>query len=187
MLVVDAMHCILEGVVHYHCRHVLRLDASAPKHNADGLKYAFDFPWIGYEPEAVPELHRLEEKHVPAVSKVQETLCLALEGEDSMTLNQVWTRLDNQATKGALQFVVHTLELSLQLNTVCGTISSLFVERTKQRSKRKKGLDEIFFPSEMAAKTKNHFIALLLNWVKLFSDCDHNRSTHLIRRDYSNH
>ncbi|KAE9387234.1 hypothetical protein BT96DRAFT_792614, partial [Gymnopus androsaceus JB14] len=164
MLVVDAMHCILEGVVHYHCRHVLRLDASAPKHNADGLMYAFDWPWIGYEPEAVPELPRLKEKHVPDVSKVQETLCLALEGEDSMTLNQVWTRLDNQATKSALQFVVHTLELSLQLNTVCGTISSLFVQRTKQRSKRKQGLDQISFPSEKAAKTKNHFIALLLNW-----------------------
>lgn len=142
MLVVDAMHCILEGVVHYYCGHVLRLDASAsaPKHNTDGLKYAFHFPWTGYEPEAVPELPRLEEKHVPNVSKVQETLCLALEGEDSITLNQVWTRLANQATKGALQFVVHTLELSLQMNPVCGTISSLFVERTKQRSKRKKEL-----------------------------------------------
>ena len=187
MLVVDAMHCILEGVVHYHCRHVLRLDASAPKHNADGLMYAFDWPWIGYEPEAVPELPRLKEKHVPDVSKVQETLCLALEGEDSMTLNQVWTRLDNQATKGALQFVVHTLELSLQLNTVCGTISSLFVQRTKQRSKRKQGLDQVSFPSEKAAKTKNHFIALLLNWVIDFSNFYHNRPTHSICRDYNNH
>ncbi|KAE9388290.1 hypothetical protein BT96DRAFT_960232 [Gymnopus androsaceus JB14] len=145
MLVVDAMHCILKGVVHYHCQHVLRLNASAPKHCADGLMYAFDWPWIGYEPEAVPELPRLKEKHVPDVSKVQETLCLALEGEDSMTLNQVWTRLDNQATKGTLQFVVHTLELSLQLNTV----------GVKSRSKAKKVTSTVM---------KNHFIALLLNW-----------------------
>ncbi|KAF7328154.1 hypothetical protein MVEN_02572900 [Mycena venus] len=31
MLVIDPMHCILEGLVHYHCRHVLQIDAKAAK------------------------------------------------------------------------------------------------------------------------------------------------------------
>ncbi|KAF9056966.1 hypothetical protein BDP27DRAFT_1433142 [Rhodocollybia butyracea] len=38
MLVIDAMHCILEGLVHYHCRHVLRLDASSPILSAHPLQ-----------------------------------------------------------------------------------------------------------------------------------------------------
>ncbi|THU82168.1 hypothetical protein K435DRAFT_592436, partial [Dendrothele bispora CBS 962.96] len=74
MLVIDAMHCILEGIVHYHCRYVLRLFAAAPQLSADGFKHAYDHPWIPYDAEMAPSGCKLEEKHVPLVAKIQEAL-----------------------------------------------------------------------------------------------------------------
>ena len=60
MLVIDAMHCILEGIVHYHCCHVLRLDASERQANTDGVKYAFDWPWIPYNYDSTPDNLKLD-------------------------------------------------------------------------------------------------------------------------------
>ena len=31
MLVIDPMHCLLEGIVHYHCRNILKIDMKAAK------------------------------------------------------------------------------------------------------------------------------------------------------------
>ena len=109
MLVIDAMHCILEGVVHYHCRHVLRLDASATRISADGFKFAFDWPWTPYDPETVSTDLKIPEQQVVSVVKVQKALSLAISGDKVLTLEQLWTRLDNQGTLGSLRFVARTL------------------------------------------------------------------------------
>ncbi|KIK53087.1 hypothetical protein GYMLUDRAFT_77589 [Collybiopsis luxurians FD-317 M1] len=146
MLVIDTMHCILEGLVHYHCRHVLRLDASALKLNAEGLKYAFKWPWIPYNHETVPTELRLEDKHIPTIAKIQQTLCLSLAGSNAITLDKMWTR--------ALKFIAHSLELSMSLSNVDQFISSLYVDR--------KNPENSTLPD--TATQKNHLIALLLNW-----------------------
>ncbi|KAJ7050117.1 hypothetical protein C8F01DRAFT_1348131 [Mycena amicta] len=48
MLAIDVMHCILEGLIHYHCRFVLGFvatDASKPPELPKAYDYAFSEPW----------------------------------------------------------------------------------------------------------------------------------------------
>ncbi|KAJ3825927.1 hypothetical protein F5878DRAFT_507275, partial [Lentinula raphanica] len=169
MLVIDAMHCILEGLVHYHCRHVLRLDASASKDTAEDLKVAFEWPWVPYSHEdALPDAShgadvQLQRKHISAVRKIQETLCLSLAGRKALTLDQMWTRLQNQSNKGALEFVIQTLGLSKKLDDIDEQLSSLFVARAKKTSKRK-DKEQLKFPEGQQASTSHQLIVVLLNW-----------------------
>ncbi|KAJ3818491.1 hypothetical protein F5880DRAFT_1491291 [Lentinula raphanica] len=163
MLVIDAMHCILEGLVHYHCRHILRLDASTSKDNADGLKVAFEWPWVPYSHEAVSLDSQLQEKHIPAVGKIQETLCLSLSGKKGLTLDQMWTRLHNQSRKGALEFIIQSLDLPRELVDIDEQLSSLYIARAKKTSKRK-DKDQLTFPVGQRATTSHQLIVVLLNW-----------------------
>ncbi|KAE9383743.1 hypothetical protein BT96DRAFT_784224, partial [Gymnopus androsaceus JB14] len=160
MLVIDAMHCILEGVVHYHCRHVLRLDASATQISADGFKYAFDWPWTLYDNETVPEGLKIPEKQVLSVIKVQKALSLAISGDKALTLEQLWSRLENQGTLASLKFVAHTLELPTTLHNLSAKVSMMHVHRACRTSKKP---ESIRAPTGVAL-TKSHFIALLLDW-----------------------
>ncbi|KAE9390812.1 hypothetical protein BT96DRAFT_1001950 [Gymnopus androsaceus JB14] len=159
MLVIDAMHCILEGVVHYHCRHVLRLDASATRISADGFKFAFDWPWTLYDPETVSKDLKILEQQVVSVVKVQKALSLAISGDKALTLEQLWTRLDNQGTLGSLQFVAHTLGLPMTLDNLGSKVSMIHV-RARCASK-KPGL--VRAPTGLL-DTKSHYIALLVDW-----------------------
>jgi len=165
MLVIDAMHCILEGVVHYHCRHVLRLDASATQISADGFKYAFDWPWTLYDNETVPEGLKIPEKQVLSVIKVQKALSLAISGDKALTLEQLWSRLENQGTLASLKFVAHTLELPTTLHNLSAKVSMMHVQRACRTSKKP---ESIRAPTGVAL-TKSHFIALLLDWVSKIS------------------
>ncbi|KAE9394185.1 hypothetical protein BT96DRAFT_998733 [Gymnopus androsaceus JB14] len=146
MLVIDVMHCILK----------------APKLSADGLKYTYEWDWTPYGPKTAPANLQLKEKNIPSVTKIQSALCLALEGKKSLTLNKMWTRLDNQGTKDALQFVVHSLGLSTQLDSIPESISTLYIERAQKKSKRNP--DQVKFPHHQLATKKNQLIALLLTW-----------------------
>ncbi|KAJ7216926.1 hypothetical protein C8J57DRAFT_1537840 [Mycena rebaudengoi] len=58
MTVVDSMHCILEGLVHYHCRKVLRLDAKLAKRK-DEAHVAFTHNWTDYDPANCPTDYHL--------------------------------------------------------------------------------------------------------------------------------
>ena len=162
MLVIDAMHCVLEGIVHYHCRHVLRLDGAVRQTNAEGKQYAFDWPWTPYDDESTPESLKLDRKHIYTVAKIQDALCFAIEGNGSLSLDQLWTRIDNGSVLGSLKFVAHTLELSLTLDNIDPTILSLYVERARRKSKK----EVTRFPK--TASQKDHFIVLLLDWVSTF-------------------
>ncbi|KAE9385592.1 hypothetical protein BT96DRAFT_791764, partial [Gymnopus androsaceus JB14] len=161
-LVINSMHCILEGLVQYQCRQVLRLDASKRQVNSDGIKYAFDWQWSPYEAELAPVHIEMNSKHIPQVAKVQDTLCWAIEGDRSSSLDQMWTCLEGQVLS-ALQFVAWSLELPLSLENIDLGITSLYVERGKRNSK-KKNCDTIRFPAGKVAPQKKHFIALLLDW-----------------------
>ncbi|KAJ4495678.1 hypothetical protein C8J55DRAFT_409255, partial [Lentinula edodes] len=164
MLVIDSMHCILEGLIQYHCRHVLRLDASCAKISSDGFKYAFDWPWIPYDDDLVPSgCNKLSEKHISRVANIHQTLCLALEGEKALTLEEMWTRLENSAPRDALHFVAHTLSLPTHLNDINEQISSIYNKRSRKRSADKNS-SQLIFPFTKLATQKNHFVALLLNW-----------------------
>ncbi|KAJ3783583.1 hypothetical protein GGU10DRAFT_243510, partial [Lentinula aff. detonsa] len=161
MLVIDSMHCILEGLVRFQCREVLRLDASKRQVSPKGFKYAFDWQWALYDPDIAIHVE-ISPKHIPQVAKIQDALCWAIEGEQSLSLDELWTRLDGNVS-GALQFVAWSLELSPLLNNIHPDISSLYVERAKRKSKRR-SLVDVQFPTGKPPSQKNHFIALLLNW-----------------------
>lgn len=179
MLVIDSMHCLLEGLIQYHCRHVLRLDASSTKISSDGLKYAFDWPWIPYDHDLVPNgCPRLSPKHIPRIANIHQTLCLALEGAQALTLDAMWTRLENGAPRDALRFVAHTLSLPTALNDIHEQISSTYVKRARKHFTADKDAHQKIFPFSKPATQKNHFIALLLNWV---SDTVQSRSNPVLK------
>ncbi|EEB94266.1 hypothetical protein MPER_06943, partial [Moniliophthora perniciosa FA553] len=163
MLVIDSMHCILEGLVHYHCRHVLRLDSAAPRLSLDGFRYAFDWPWIPYDPCTLSDNQPIvEDKHIQNVGKLQEYLCLALEGDKSLTIDQLWTRIDRNINTSAVRYVAHTLNLPNRL-AVRNGIAELYARRAQAKSKAKKPRTNVF-PTGELPMTKNQFIAQLLNW-----------------------
>ncbi|KAJ3720852.1 hypothetical protein C8R42DRAFT_581801 [Lentinula raphanica] len=161
MLVIDAMHCLLEGLVHYHCRHVLRLDASASKHTADDLKVAYEWPWVPDTYQAGSP--QLQERHSSAVRKIQETLCLSLAGKKCLTLDQMWTRLHNQSKKSALESIIKGLGLSRKLENIDERLSSLYIARAVKTTKRR-NKDQLEFPKGQEAATSHQLIVVLLNW-----------------------
>nr|GAT48239.1 predicted protein [Mycena chlorophos] len=81
MGVVDTMHCILEGLVHYHCRRVLRIDAEFAK-KKDSADIAFDFDWPEYNPAEYPFVIGESENDFKHVKRIQDKLVLALADED---------------------------------------------------------------------------------------------------------
>ncbi|KAF5332314.1 hypothetical protein D9758_016105 [Tetrapyrgos nigripes] len=167
MLVIDTMHCLLEGIVHYHCRHVLRLDASAMKTKTDSedRRFAYDWPWVDYSDEVAPPGCMLKEKDVSRVAKLQTALCIALEGDKVLTLDELWTRLFNSGNLDALHFVVHSLQLSLTLKDIQDNVANLYLKRVSEKSKAKQV--ETHFPFDKEACTKSHFVAILINWVRI--------------------
>nr|GAT58598.1 predicted protein [Mycena chlorophos] len=82
MGVVDTMHCILEGVVHYHCRRVLRIDAEFAK-KKDSPHVAFDYDWKEYiHAECHPGFQLKSPEHIKKIYAVQAKLVQALADEE---------------------------------------------------------------------------------------------------------
>ncbi|KAK0477175.1 hypothetical protein EDD18DRAFT_1087934, partial [Armillaria luteobubalina] len=140
MLVVDVMHCILLGLVRYHCRYILGIDWNIAR-KQDTPPPAFDYAWVAYHPD-VPKKFRLlkdhEEKHV---TDIQNILILPLEGEcsiDEMTLRK---RLMSKNLP-PLMFVSYTLGLTMYTISVNGQ------------------------PKSVPAQGKLQFIDLLVEWRK---------------------
>ncbi|KAJ7212401.1 hypothetical protein B0H12DRAFT_972004, partial [Mycena haematopus] len=89
MLVIDGMHCVLEGLVHYHCRKVLRIDVELAKKKERG-PIAFEQDWLAYDPSQLPVAYLMnrpdkEEKQIFAIqSRLMAPLVLEdSEGQDS--------------------------------------------------------------------------------------------------------
>ena len=116
MLVVDVMHCILEGCVHYHCRRVLRIDAEQAAMK-DPPPAAFPHDWTSY-PRPVPGdcqvRNQLELKHA---SKIQEVLLLPFTEDDIINSELGFVNTAELSkkllrnNKQPLKFVCFTLEL----------------------------------------------------------------------------
>jgi hypothetical protein len=109
MLVVDAMHALLEGLVQYECREVLRLDAATlqKKKSSDGTAYAFRHAW---DPPDTLYSDTLRDDHLAEIPKVQAILELAIEGKNSITLQEMWKKLENKPL-AALKAVALSLQM----------------------------------------------------------------------------
>ncbi|KAF9455317.1 hypothetical protein BDZ94DRAFT_1327639 [Collybia nuda] len=137
MLVIDSMHCILEGLVHYHCRRVLCIDAEvAGAPNPQQPSYSY--PWISYNSNTFPGLSNLTDTEVQQVDQIHQLLMLPINsGNDTLTDSQLLNRLSNKNLK-PLKYVSSTLSLPNSIMTAGGILAPV--------------------------KTKNHFSTLLVNW-----------------------
>lgn len=138
MLVVDSMHCILEGLVHYHCRHVLCIDAEVAR-TIDPQQPAYFYPWAPYNENDPPQFCALKSTEIKQVEEIQQLLMLPINSGDG-TLNdtKLLTRLHGK-NLGPLKFVSYSLSLPKTL----------------------KNAQNVLVP----AKTKEHFATLLVHWV----------------------
>ncbi|KAE9386611.1 hypothetical protein BT96DRAFT_1083897 [Gymnopus androsaceus JB14] len=162
MLVMDSMHCILEGLVHYHCRHVLCLDdAASTKVSAGGFRHAYDWPWEAYHPDNVPSNYIIPDKHIVCIGKIHELLCLALEGPKSLSLLGLWNQLDRVGTLASLRYVAFTLDLVPCQLHVSPQVAALYTKREVARHSEHGNVE---LPIGKEVTRKNHFIALLLDW-----------------------
>ena len=106
-LVIDVMHCILEGLVQYHCRNVLLLnnaDAGRPSRPMPAFAYNFGLP---IEEDALDDLSHKQ------VDKIHRLLTAPLKGdtdqEISMSLEELCDNL-HKCKAPALEFVGRDLD-----------------------------------------------------------------------------
>ncbi|KAE9384264.1 hypothetical protein BT96DRAFT_777084, partial [Gymnopus androsaceus JB14] len=164
MLVVDSMHCILEGLVHYHCRHVLQLNSATAKIR-EKVKFspAFLYPWPVYDMNyntslsGMQQKYRLSEDDEEQVTEVHEILQYPFECEGYQCLDEesFFQKLHTRKL-APLRYVCMSLNLPTTISTV------------------KNGRN-----IEIVAKYKAHFIELLLNWVS----CDVHFSPRIVNAD----
>jgi hypothetical protein len=114
MLVIDSMHCMLEGLVHYHCRHVLELSVEKAK-QTEKPEQAFTYPWPPYEEEAYSEIvpddkFLLAEKEVKQVLALQEVLETALGGDGGISEDAMKKKLMGRNLP-ALRFICWSLDV----------------------------------------------------------------------------
>src|ERR1700722_19929189 len=138
MLVIDSMHCILKGIVHYHCCYVLGLDAKKAATSVD-LTPSFSYSWVLYNPHVPLECrvkHEGEIKHIPEIHMI---LTLPFDaGPGSLNPAQLMAKLSSK-NLAPLRFVCYSLSLPMSV------ISH----------------QNVLVP----AKTKMHFCQLLIDWV----------------------
>ncbi|KAF7340362.1 hypothetical protein MVEN_01955500 [Mycena venus] len=81
MLVINAMHCVLEGTVHYHCRCVLEIDETAAS-KTPKVAPAFDYEWRPYNAEDIPSSFRIHsEKDHKQVTSIRSFICTPLSAQ----------------------------------------------------------------------------------------------------------
>jgi hypothetical protein len=138
MLVIDSMHCILEGIVHYHCRSVLRFDlqlAVAP----NPLQPAFSYPWVQYNSD-VPEEYRMKrDSEIQHIHDIHKILTLPLKIDADLTD-------DRYIDESRLKTKLHSKNLQ-PLKFVCNSLNLLTAVRKPIK--------------------KDDFSQLLIAWVSL--------------------
>jgi hypothetical protein len=141
MLVVDSMHCMLEGIVHYHCHHVLGLDTKQAVIK-NPLVPVFSYPWPDYSPD-VPEGYRItHDREIQHIREIHGILTLPFKCDmgstEAIDEIQLQSKLLSKNLK-PLKFVCYTLNLREVIMSLQGPL--------------------------VPAKTKKHFAQLLINWV----------------------
>lgn len=142
MLVIDAMHCILEGLVHYHCRHVLHLKSHSEPRQEKQQGPAFVYPWMAYDPACTSQAERLKNvKEEIQVGLIQHDLSLSMDNTHE-SISSLKRKLSTR-NKAPLHFVWKSLNLPSEL--------------TQRDSNGKNHV--------VSAKKKEHYIELLVGWV----------------------
>lgn len=138
MLVVDSMHCILEGLVHYHCRHVLRIDAQVAR-AVNPEKPAYIYPWLAFSADAPEAFQSFKPTEVKHVKDIHRLLALPINsGDGTLSESQLLARLCAK-NLGPLKFVSYSLSLPGNILNEHGIL--------------------------VPVKSKNHFATLLVRWV----------------------
>ena len=115
MLVIDTMHCMLEGLVHHHCRRVLEIDTKRAKQN-NPAPTAFSYSWLPYS-SLIPSEYKVNiDTELEHITKIQRLLThsfeLADETESSGSLNEAQLLKKLLATnKQPLKFICFSLGL----------------------------------------------------------------------------
>ena len=129
MLVVDVMHCLLEGLVHYHCRRVLEIDADqASKKNPPPA--AFSYNWLPHNRLVPKEFQVNNDAERHQINKIQQALTLPFHyglDEDtevgSINEQQLLKKLLGN-NKQPLKFVCYSLGLLNDTSSESGTAPS---------------------------------------------------------------
>jgi hypothetical protein len=138
MLVIDSMHCILEGLVYYHCRRVLGIDAEMAG-KPSPIAPAFSYPWLQYHTDVPSSYHMKKDDEIKQVTELHNILTTPFEsGPGSLTHDMLMAKLLTK-NLSPLRFVCYSLNLSMHVM----------------------GEDNALVP----AKTKRDFALLLVDWV----------------------
>jgi hypothetical protein len=138
MLVIDSMHCLLKGLVHYHCFHILKLNSEQAQVKRQ-LNPAFSYPWIQYNSDVPMEYHITQDNEIDQVPKLHKALTLPLNsGPNSITEDELRAKLLSRNLL-PLKFVCYTLGLRMEIVHAQN--------------------------SATPAKTKRDFADLLISWV----------------------
>jgi Transposase family tnp2 len=138
MLVIDSMHCILEGIVHYHCRRVLELDADRARASVPKVP-AFSYPWIQYSMEVPVDYRVKHDREEKQIIELHHVLVLPFNsGPESFTEEELRAKLMSKNIS-PLKFVCYFLKLPMEVLSEQGCL--------------------------VPAKSKKHFSDLLINWV----------------------
>ena len=137
MLVVDVMHCILEGLVHYHCRRVLEIDADRAS-KKDVPPAAFTRAWMPYNELVPPEFHISNDAELRHIDRIQQALVLpfrlepsdANEGESIFIDKVQLSRKLHANNKQPLKFICYSLGLTdnLQGMTTKKTLADTLIQ-----------------------------------------------------------
>jgi hypothetical protein len=77
MLVIDNIHCVLKGLVHYHCRYVLELDLKQAKASLSVVP-AFSHLWSQYSPDIPQEYCVKHDREMKQISEFHDILVLPI-------------------------------------------------------------------------------------------------------------
>ncbi|KAK0496581.1 hypothetical protein EDD18DRAFT_1074476 [Armillaria luteobubalina] len=137
MLVIDSMHCILEGLIHYHCLNVLEINNTKAS-KARKFILAFSYPWIEYSVNKVAKLGcpMVADNHYKDITAIHKLLPQPLgDGEPledgtivNITVKQLRKRLKSKHVE-PLQFVCCTLDLpQMQQSKIKGSFKEVEVK-----------------------------------------------------------
>jgi hypothetical protein len=111
---VNSMHCILEGLVYYHCCYVLGLDITQAKAN-DPVVPSFSYPWIPYSFNVPPEYYVKDDSEIKQVSAIHDILVIPFDcGPGSISPFELSHKLMNKKLS-PLKFVCYTLGLWMEV------------------------------------------------------------------------
>jgi hypothetical protein len=102
------MHCLLEGIVHYYCRHVLKLRDDSDTSSRTKPK-AYDYDFEEYNANDCPSNYQLQSKEEDHVASIHRLLQKPIDAD--FTLEMLKDRLFNK-NLGPLRFFVQSLGIS---------------------------------------------------------------------------